>query len=45
MGKVFVAIGNTELSKMMASYTADQKVFLSKTFYSFGDSCVAEERH
>jgi hypothetical protein len=40
-GKLFVVVGNTELSHNVVSYTTDQKVFVNKTFYSFGGSCVA----
>jgi hypothetical protein len=43
LGKLFVAVGITELSNSMASYTTYQEVFI-KTFYSFGYSCVAAER-
>jgi hypothetical protein len=32
LGKLFVAAGNKELSKNIASYTTDQKVFVIKTF-------------
>jgi hypothetical protein len=39
-GKLFVAVGNTELSNIMAS---DEKVFAVKTFYSSVGSCVACE--
>jgi hypothetical protein len=42
LGKLFIAIGNTELSNKML-YVTDQKVFI-KTFYCFAGSCVAVER-
>jgi hypothetical protein len=38
-----VAIGNTEQSNKMVSYTTDQKMFVVKTFYSSGGSHVAVE--
>jgi hypothetical protein len=37
LGKLIVAIDNTELSKKIAPYTPNQKVFI-KTFYSSGCS-------
>jgi hypothetical protein len=39
----FVFVGNAELSNKMASYTADQKAFVTDTFYSSGGSGVAVE--
>jgi hypothetical protein len=41
----FFAVGNSEISKDMASHTTDQKVFVIKTVYFSGGSCVAVERH
>jgi hypothetical protein len=41
---MFIAPGNSELSNKMASYTTDQKVFVTKTFCSPGGSCVAVDR-
>jgi hypothetical protein len=41
---LFVVIGNTELSNMIASYTMDKEVFVNKTFFSSGGYCVAVER-
>jgi hypothetical protein len=40
LGSLFVADINVELSNMMLSYRTDQKVFLIKTFYFSGGSCV-----
>jgi hypothetical protein len=41
-GKIcLLFIGNAELSNKMASYMMDQKVFVTKTFYSSGVSFVA----
>lgn len=37
---MFVSTGKTELNDWMASYMMNQKVFVMKTFYSSGDSCV-----
>jgi hypothetical protein len=44
LGKLFVAVGDTELSNSTESYTTDQKVFVTETFYSSGGFCVALER-
>jgi hypothetical protein len=44
LGNLFVAVGNPNLSNKMASYTADQKVFVIKTIYATGCSYVAVER-
>jgi Fe2+ or Zn2+ uptake regulation protein len=44
LGNLFAAIGITELSNKMASHTTDQELFVIKTFYSSGGSCVAVER-
>jgi hypothetical protein len=41
LGNLFAPDGNTDLSNSMASYMADQKVFVVKTFNSSGGSCVA----
>jgi hypothetical protein len=41
--RLFVAVGNTELSNKMASYTTDQKVFI-KTIYFSGGPCVVLKR-
>jgi hypothetical protein len=43
LGNLFVDIGNIELNEKMASYTTEQEVFVIKTFYSFGGSCVPVE--
>jgi hypothetical protein len=40
----FVAVGNAELSNKMASYMRDQRMFVIKTYYSYGCSCVAVGR-
>jgi hypothetical protein len=40
LGNLFVATGNTELNNRVVSYMMNQKVFVIKTFYSSGDSCV-----
>jgi hypothetical protein len=32
LGKLFSAVGSSELSKKMASYMTDQEVFVIKTF-------------
>jgi hypothetical protein len=44
LGNSLTAIGNAELSNKMVSHMSDQKVFLIKTFYSFGASRVAVVR-
>jgi hypothetical protein len=41
LGELFVAVGNTELSNKMASYTSRQKAFVINTFYSSGGCFVA----
>jgi hypothetical protein len=41
---LFVVNGNAELSNKIAAYTTDQKVFVVKTVYSSGRSCVAVKR-
>jgi hypothetical protein len=41
--RLFVAVGNTELSNKMASYTTDQKVFIKTIYFSSGP-CVTLER-
>jgi hypothetical protein len=43
LAKLFLAVGNTELSNKM-SYKRRQKEFIIKTFYSSGGSCVAVVR-
>jgi hypothetical protein len=43
LGKLFIFVGNTDLSNKMVPYTASQKVFVVKTFYCFGCSCVAAD--
>lgn len=44
MGNSLTAIGNAEQSNKTVSHMSDQKVFLIKTFYSFGASHVAVVR-
>jgi hypothetical protein len=40
----FTATGDVNLSNEMALHKIDQKVFVIKTLYSFGGSCIALER-
>lgn len=43
-GNVLVPVGNTELSHKMASYTTDQKVFVTKPLsHSSGDPYIATD--
>jgi hypothetical protein len=41
--ELFIAVGSTELSNKMESYTTDQKVFVIITFSSSGGSFGAVE--
>jgi hypothetical protein len=43
MGKVIIAVGNTELNNKLALHTTNQKVFVNKIFCSSGGSYVAVE--
>jgi hypothetical protein len=44
MENLSVAFGSTKLSNEMSSYTTDQEMFVTKTFYTSGGFCVAVER-